>query len=120
MATRIDLFYIFVDLLSEILETEEGMTHEQAASEARKRVFFEAPPETVKLSYPCIIYARKAYLPRHADNLPYTLTDQYDVTAIYKDPDSTIGKRIAGLSRCRHNRHYTADNLQHDAFTINY
>lgn len=119
MATRIDLFNLLVDVLADSIHEEQGALIASAKAKARKQVFFE-PPETVKLTYPCIIYTRKPYLARHADNRNYTLTNQYDVTAIYKDPDSQLAKRIAELSRCRHERHYTADNLQHDAFTILY
>ena len=120
MATRIDLFDILRNLMLGVLQSEYGMDEETAITESRKRVFYEAPPETVKLTYPCIIYKRRAYLPKYANNGVYALEDRYDITVISKDPDSSLPREVAGLPRCRHDRHYTADNLLHDAYTIIY
>lgn len=80
-------------------------------------VYFQ-PPESIKLTYPCIIYTRGRYRPMRADNGAYVMRRPYSVTAIYRDPDSDLPERIASLPYCSHERHYTADNLYHDAFTL--
>ena len=82
-------------------------------------VYFQ-PPESVQMTYPCIVYVRSSIRTRHAANLPYSLHKQYTVTVIDKDPDSAIPDRIAALPLCSFDRHYTADNLNHDVFQLYY
>ena len=48
------------------------------------------------------------------------LLDRYQVTAIYKNPDSDLPHRLAMLPMCTHDRHFTADNLNHDIFNLYY
>lgn len=85
--------------------------------EAKKHVFFQ-PPENLKLSYPCIIYSLSSGRTDFADNLPYTFSKRYSIAYIDKNPDSSIPDRIAQLPCCTFDRHYTADNLNHDLFEI--
>ena len=83
------------------------------------RVYFQ-PPENLKIQYDCIIYERSEIEAIHADNAPYRLLDRYQVTVIYKNPDSDLPHRIAMLPMCVHDRHFTADNLNHDVFNLYY
>jgi hypothetical protein len=78
------------------------------------------PPETVKISYPCIIYTLDKSNTRFASDKPYNIHLGYTVTVIDKNPDSNIPEEVAMLSKCIFNRHYTADNLHHFVFTIYY
>lgn len=82
-----------------------------------RNVYFQ-PPENLKISYPCIIYKRKDLYNHFADNNPYISDKQYMVTVIDKNPDSTIPDKVAALPKSRYDRHYTADNLNHDVFTL--
>ena len=50
------------------------------------------------MEYDCIVYERKLMKPTFANNQPYLLHDCYQVTLIYRNPDS--------------------DNLHHDVFTL--
>lgn len=84
-----------------------------------ENVYFQ-PPTNKKMQYDCIRYSRIKSKPDYADNIPYNLHDCYQVIAIYKDPDSDLPHKIAMLPMCSHNRHYTADNLNHDVFTLYY
>lgn len=95
--------------LQEILETILGS----------KNVYFQ-PPESLKMKYPAIRYTRSSIESTYADDIPYRNHKQYELIAIYKDPDSDLPDKIKSLPMCRHNRHYTADNLNHDVFTIYY
>ncbi|NCE64072.1 hypothetical protein D1159_05595 [Pseudoflavonifractor sp. 524-17] len=70
------------------------------------------------MQYDCIVYERKLIKPVFANNRPYLLDNGYQVTAIYKKPDSDLPKKIALLPMCAHERHFTADNLNHDIFTL--
>lgn len=80
-------------------------------------VYFQ-PPTTVKMVYPCIVYARSNADTRFANNLPYLYIQRYQLTLIAKDPDSDVVGKIAMLPMCIFDRHYTADNLNHDVFNI--
>lgn len=82
-------------------------------------VYFQ-PPETVKLLYPCIIYARNSVDTTFADDIPYSNQIQYRITVIDKNPDSIIPSKVAMLPMCRFDRHYTKDNLNHDVYNIYY
>ena len=84
-----------------------------------RNVYFQ-PPETVRMSYPCIVYQRNDEVNQFADNRPYVHDKQYILTVIDKNPDSVIPDKIAELPRSRYDRHFTADNLNHDVFTIYY
>lgn len=82
-----------------------------------QNVYFQ-PPETVKLKYPCIIYNRSSGDTEFADNKPYTFTHRYEIMIIDPNPDSDIIEKVAALPMCRMDRHYTAENLNHDVFSL--
>lgn len=80
-------------------------------------VYFQ-PPANVQMEYPCIVYKRDLARTQFAGNSPYRYTKRYQVTVIDRDPDSEIPDKIAALPRCTFDRHFAADNLNHDAFTL--
>lgn len=80
-------------------------------------VYFQ-PPETLKMKYPCIRYVRAHISPTFADDLSYIERDEYELTLIYKDPDSDLPRKLARLPLCRHDRAFESDNLHHEVFTI--
>lgn len=85
-----------------------------------RNVYFQ-PPSTVMLSYPCIIYSRGVIgRTEFANNMPYHHQVRYDVTVVDKDPDSEILEKVASLPMCSFQRHYTADNLNHDVYNLYY
>lgn len=83
------------------------------------RVYFQ-PPEDVKLVYPCIVYQREFVQLDHADDRTYNQRKRYQVTVIDTDPDSTIHEEILELPKCRYERFYTADQLNHDVLILFY
>jgi hypothetical protein len=80
-------------------------------------VYFQ-PPTNVQIMYPCIIYKRDYADTKYADDSLYHHTQRYQVTVIDRDPDSEIPSQIAGLPLCQYDRFYTADNLNHDVYTL--
>ena len=60
------------------------------------RVYFQ-PPASKEMIYDCIVYERSRIEPTFADNQPYALHDRYQVTVIYRNPDSEIPSKIALL-----------------------
>lgn len=95
--------------LHDILEGIVGSDH----------VYYQ-PPASVRMEYPCIRYERNSIDNWHADNKPYMTENSYALTVIDRDPDSRIVAEVSKLPLCRHNRHYTKDNLNHDVFIIYY
>lgn len=99
MASRLELHEVLCDVL--------GSRH-----------VYYAPPESVKMVYPAIVYSRNNMLNKYADNSVYKQTVGYSITVIDEDPDSEIVERMAQLPMCRFDRHFVSDNLNHDVFTI--
>ena len=80
-------------------------------------VYFQPPPN-VRMKYPAIVYKRDGSNTIHADNRPYRDKTRYQVTIIDHDPDSKVRDKVAELPLCSYDRFYTADNLNHDVFTL--
>lgn len=99
MSTRLELH----ELLCEILGSEH--------------VYFQ-PPESIRMQYPAIVYSRDDIENEPANNKPYIQSTVYNVIVIDADPDSEIVDRISKLPMCIFDRHYAADNLNHDSFTL--
>jgi hypothetical protein len=80
-------------------------------------VYFQ-PPTNVELQYPCIIYKRDYAKTEFADDLPYRHLQRYSVMVIDRDPDSGIPLKVAAMPMSLFNRFYTADNLNHDVYSV--
>ena len=92
----------------------------QAAFESilgSKNVYFQPPP-SLSMNYPAIKYSRNLIDNTHANNSVYKQDIAYEVIVIYTDPDSELPEAISKLPKCRFDRHYVADNLYHDVFTL--
>ena len=92
--------------------------HEELCELLGSRNVYFQPPESVTMKYPCIRYRRYAIDNVSADNIPYVQFYGYELTVIDKNPDSEIVKAVSKLPSCRFNRHYYADNLNHDVFVL--
>lgn len=85
-----------------------------------ENVYFQ-PPESLRMSFPCIRYELSNIRPFRANNKAYAIHKAYSVTHIYKDPDSDlINDFLTNFQMCDHDRHYTSDGLHHDVYTIYY
>lgn len=82
-----------------------------------RNVYYQ-PPASVSMKYPAIVYSRNDILSRHAGNGVYTIKVAYTVTLIDKNPESACIEKLAALPLCSFDRHYVADNLNHDVFTL--
>ncbi len=85
--------------------------------EITENVYFQ-PPTNLTLQYPCIKYERDAAASAFADNETYRYTKRYAVTIIDRSPDSALPDQVAALPMCTFDRHFTADDLNHDVFNI--
>ena len=85
-----------------------------------QNVYFQ-PPESIKLSYPCIVYSRSGVDVAKADNRLYKRINEYEITVIDRDPDSEISNYILEhFPMCRFDRDYTSNNLNHTVLTLYY
>lgn len=84
-----------------------------------RNVYFQ-PPESVRLTYPCIVYKLEDLPVIHADNLPYHWDHTYQVTVIDRDPDSELRELVMALPTAKFVRSFIADNLNHYIFRIYY
>ena len=82
-----------------------------------RNVYFQ-PPASIHIDYDAIVYSRKNIENTFANNSVYKQNDAYEIIAIYEDPDSDLPRKLSKLPMCSFDRHYTADNLNHDVFTL--
>jgi hypothetical protein len=84
-----------------------------------ENVYFQ-PPESIKMKYPAIVYKLSNVSNDSANNKTYRQERSYDLTVIDKDPDSEISVLVSRLPRCRYDRSFSVDNLNHFIYTIYY
>lgn len=101
MASRLDLQTLLVEVLGS------------------SNVYYQ-PPASLKMKYPAIVYSRKRISNSFANNEVYNQKYFYDVTVIDEDPDSNIVGLVSKLPKCRFDRSFKSDNLNHDVFVLNY
>lgn len=83
-------------------------------------VYFQ-PPSGIKLVYPCVIYQKNGKRNRYGNDKLYLGTQQYSMTVIDRDPDSTIADEIEKhFQYCSITGNYTMDNLNHASLTLYY
>lgn len=82
-------------------------------------VYYQAP-ESVKMEYPAIRYSKSDVDTKHANDRPYIHKKKYEITVIDRKPDNAVIDKILELPMCIYDRHYTADNLNHDVMTLYY
>lgn len=82
-----------------------------------KNVYFQ-PPESIKMSYPAIVYSLNDVSVKYANNEPYTIRRSYLLTLIDPNPDSQLVDAIIKLPLCTFDRHFKRDNLNHYCFKI--
>jgi len=80
-------------------------------------VYFQ-PPADLQMVYPAIVYEMDRADTKFADDRPYSVTKQYSMQLISEDPDESIFDALAALPMCVHERHFVADNLNHEVFNI--
>lgn len=84
------------------------------------KVYFQ-PPETLKMDYPCIRYAKVRPMVEHADNKKYFNKRHYELTVIDPDPDTNIPDLLVEYFQyCSIDRYYVSNNLTHCALDLYY
>lgn len=99
MASRLEL----QTLLESLLESDH--------------VYYQTP-ESKKMEYPAIRYSKKNIKSMYANNITYSMMDCYEIIVIARTPDHPVIKKLLSLSHSSYDRHYVADNLNHDVCTL--
>lgn len=95
--------------------------HEILVSILGSRNVYYQPPESAKLSYPCIIYEKEGNHSLRADDKKYVGRKRYSVKVISKDPDNDLADKIEeAFDYCSFDRRYINDNLYHDSLDLFY
>lgn len=80
-------------------------------------VYFQ-PPANTQMLYPAIVYRQARTDAKFADDVPYGMTNQYEMTLISREADEPIFEELRKLPMCVHEISFAADNLNHDVFNI--
>ena len=72
------------------------------------------PPSNVSMKYPCIVYEKATPDKRNANDRTYISSEEYQITVIERDPDSTTADDIvAVLPYSAISNRFVTDNLYH-------
>lgn len=82
-----------------------------------RRVYFQ-PPESIKLSYPAIIYKKNKVDILYANDTNYLRHDSYEISYITQNADDELVDILLFLPYCSLTSNYVVDNLYHFIFTI--
>lgn len=77
------------------------------------------PPETQKMSFPCIVYNRSYIENIHADNIKYLDYTTYKITVVSKNPDHPAIKAILNLPMTKYSANFTKDGYYHNVIILN-
>ena len=95
--------------------------HEELCELLGSRNVYFNPPEDMKMKYPAIRYSLSGVDLARANNGIYRSTNQYSLTVIDEDPDSTIFlKLLSHFQMCSLGRPYPAEGLNHFPLTLYY
>ena len=84
-----------------------------------KNVYYQ-PPASKSMEYPAIRYSKSKIVTTFANNAVYSKRDRYEVIVIDRLPDNPVIDALLEMPYCVHDRHYVADNLNHDVLTLYY
>lgn len=84
-----------------------------------RNVYYQAPNST-QMIYPAIRYSKSDIKGDYANNSLYSRMTRYEIIVIDKKPDNPVIDKLLGLQYCSFDRHYVADNLNHDVLTLYY
>ena len=82
-----------------------------------RNVYYQ-PPESQKMGYPAIRYSKNDIESKFANNTKYSNVNRYEITVIDKRPDNIVIDKILSLPLSSFDRHYVADNLNHDTIIL--
>ncbi len=108
-----------MDYTAESWSEEKRLLFDEAIKEATglTHVYYD-PPESIFMEYPAIVYKKTNMPSEYADGLKYIKHLAFEVKLICEDADSKYVDILHDFKFSNFNRHYIADDLHHDVFTI--
>lgn len=100
------------------LEQKRLALHDFLCKVLGDRNCYYSSPADHQMRYPCIVYDLANPRTVHADNIPYFVNLQWTITVIDEDPDSKIADRFFTLQKCRFDRKFSSDDLNHFVFSL--
>ena len=94
-------------LFDEMLKETTGLSN----------VYYD-PPESVLMEYPAIVYKKTNMPARYANNKKYMKHLAFEVQVIAEDADTPYVDLVHNIKYSAFDRHFIADDLHHDTFTI--
>lgn len=82
-----------------------------------KHVYYQ-PPESLKMEYPAIRFSIHKINSRYGNNKKYSIFNSYEIIVIDRLPDNEVIGKILDLPNSYYDRHYTANNLNHDVIIL--
>lgn len=86
----------------------------------KNRNVYYQPPASVEMEFPAIRYSKRRPDIKRANNKIYSKMDCFEVIVIDRLPDNPVNDDILTLPYCEYDRHYVADNLNHDVYILYY
>lgn len=84
-----------------------------------RNVYYQSP-ETIKMEYPAIRYSKTDIETKFANDKRYMHKNRYEIIVIDRRPDNLVIDKILEMPMSSYDRHYVADNLNHDVITLYY
>lgn len=107
--------------MEKLLETSRVDLQEKLETILGSSEVYFQPPESIRMSYPSIVYDLYRVQQRFANDSSYRKVPGWSVTIIDRNENvDWIYKMLNSFSYCSLERTYTADNLTHYSFIIYY
>lgn len=82
-----------------------------------RHVYYQ-PPESIRMTYPAIVYSLNDVHTNKADGKQYINYRRYQVQYISRDPDETVIDALLELEYSSFDRRFIVDNLYHDCVQL--
>lgn len=103
------------------LETSRLKLHEEFYEKLGIKNRYFQPPETIKMTYPAVVYDLYRLNQRFANDKSYRKLPCYSVQIISRSSNiDYISLMLDSFQYCSLERVYVADNLQHYSFVLYY
>lgn len=94
--------------------------HQKLVSLLGSTNVYHQPPENLALRFPAIIYERVDYDVIHADDIPYHVTREWQITVVSQEPSNPVVDALMEWPTAAFKTSYVVDRMRHDVVNIYY
>lgn len=92
--------------------------HHQLEQSFGVKAYYQ-PPESMKLTYPCVVYSFETFNTRNANNMPFVINERYKVSYLHKNVDDSRCKAVLrDFDKITHTQHYVTNGVYNDIYYI--